>query len=1071
MPRLSFTLKIRLPLTLTLLLLSGVLPAQNIDTAFKYYNAGSYDKAAMEFEKILPYLQKIYGLTDTTYYTYYLFYTAECFGKDHKYTRAEDYFLRAKDIYEKKDGRNNPNYLIAINKLAESYRFDEKFDEAEKYYLQSLDISATRFGEESPQYLTSLSNLASLYQKSGSYQKAEPLFLKSLATSQKLFGMEDPRTAADLNNIGTFYDDMGDYAKAETFFLRALKIREKDPGSDSPEYAISANNMAELYFRTGRYDEAESLYLKALYIVRKVHGDDSPACAISLNNLGALYQSEGNYNKAESYFLEAMATRKKLFGEWHPAYATSLNNMALFYQETGNFEKAEPLYLKALEIRKQVLGEDHPDYGVVLNNLALFYSETGNQSKAEAMYIQALDICRKVFGEEHVNYAVSLNNLALFYSDKGDYSKAEAMLKQVLEIYRKTVGELHGSYAQALNNLAEVYDETGKDKEAEVMYIQALDILKKAYGENHPDYSSTLCNLALFYQFRGRNEKASLTYRQARDSYMAQIRQQFSFLSEEEKEKYLKRVLYFFRTYQSFILKQQANDPSLAGEAYDMELSAKGLLLNSDKQIRNFILNSSDTSAIRKFNSWISIRASLSHEYALPLSQQRSDLKQIEACANDLEKQITRIYSQKSDLKELQNVRWQDVQKSLKGGEAAIEFSSFPYFNGEKWSDSTVYIALILKKGDPYPRMVNLFEAKQLDSLLTRNNQGEEVFINNLYNWPGRNASTGNVEGEHLYNLIWKPLEKYLQGIKTIHFSASGRLHQLSFSAIPCNEIHLLCDRFRLDQLSSTAQLTVSQQSSKVKDIILYGGIDYDADIKRMEGIAGQDKSRGTSFDYLGGSLTEVKKIAELASAKRIRSMIYSGNEAVEESVKSLSGNKCPAVIHISTHGFFFPDAAKTYNSLALQKARESSSKVFRVSGNPLMRSGLAFAGANHLFSGEKIPSGMDDGILTAYEVSNMYLPRTQLVVLSACETGLGEIRGSEGVFGLQRSFRIAGAKNILMSLWQIPDYQTSELMGEFYRGWFSGRPVGEAFRIAQNYMKNKYPHQPFMWAAFVLLK
>jgi len=1066
MHNLSFNIKIKLSVFFALSLLYSGLRAQNIDTAFKYYNAGSYEKAAMEFEKILPYLQKIYGTTDTTYYTWYLFYTADCFSKDHKYTRAEDYFLRAKDIYEKKNLQNSPNYLIAISKLAESYRLDNKFAEAEKYYLQSLDINRTRFGEESSQYAIPLSNLASLYQKSGSFKKAEPLFLKSLELSQRLFGMEDPRTAADINNIGAFYDDMGDYAKAGSFFLRALKIREKDPGPDSPEYAISANNLAELYFKTGRYEEAESLYLKALSVAGKVYGEESPACAISLNNLGALYQSTGNYNKAESYYLEAMTIRKKLLGEWHPDYATSLNNMALFYQETGNYDKAEPLYLQALAIRKQVLGEDHPDYGVVLNNLALFYSETGNQARAEAMLLQALDICRRVFGEEHVNYAVSLNNLALFYSDKGDYPKAEEMLKQVLEIYRKTLGELHANYAQALNNLAEVYDETGKGKEAEDMYIQALGILRKAYGENHPEYSSTLCNLALFYQFRGKYDKAATAYRQARDSFMAQIRQQFSFLSEDEKEKYLKRVLYFFRTYQSFILKQQANDPSIAGEAYDIELQAKGLLLNSDKQIRNFILNSNDTSAVRKYSSWLSLKASLSREYSLPLSQQRSDLKQVEASANDLEKQITRIYSQKSGLKELQNARWQDVQKSLKEREAAIEFSSFPYFNGEKWSDSTVYAALILKKGDPYPRMVILFEGKQLDSLLSRKNRGEDNFINSLYNWPRRGAASGMEDGGRLYNLLWKPLEKHLQGIKTIHFSASGRLHQLSFSAIPCDETHLLSDRFRLDQLSSTAQLTVRKKSSPVKEIALYGGIDYDAGPSQS-----RENLRSGPFMYLDGTMEEVEKIRKIADQKRITSVVISGNEATEESIKNLYGKSSPDVIHIASHGFFFPDVSKSYNKTGLKASGRSVIPGFRSSDNPLMRSGLAFAGANHFWSGEKVPSGMDDGILTAYEVSNMYLPGTQLVVLSACETGLGEIRGSEGVFGLQRSFRIAGAKNILMSLWQIPDYQTSELMGQFYKEWFSGKQVGEAFMLAQNYMKKKYPRQPFMWAAFVLLK
>jgi CHAT domain-containing protein/Tfp pilus assembly protein PilF len=1062
----SFNIKIKLSIFFALSLLFSGLRAQNIDTAFKYYNAGSFERAALEFEKILPYLQKIYGSTDTAYYTYYLFYTANCFSKDHNYTRAEDYFLQAKDIYEKINGQSSGNYLIAINKLAESYRLDNKFAEAEKYYLQSLDISRSRFGEESSQYGIPLSNLASLYQKSGSYQKAEPLFLKSLEISQKLFGMEDQRTAADINNTGAFYDDIGDYAKAGSFFLRALKIREKDPGPDSPEYAISANNLAELYFKTGRYEEAESLYLKALSVVRKAYGDESPACAISLNNLGALYQNTGNYNKAESYFLEALATRKKLFGEQHPDYATSLNNMALFYQETGNYDKAEPLYLQALAIRKQVLGEDHPDYGVVLNNLALFYSETGNQARAEAMFIQALDICRRVFGEEHINYAVSLNNLALFYSDKGDYPKAEEMLRHVLDIYRKTVGELHGNYAQALNNLAEVYDETGKDKEAEDLYLQALGILKKAYGENHPDYSSTLCNLALFYQFRGRNEKAASVYRQARDSFMAQIRQQFSFLSEDEKEKYLKRVLYFFRTYQSFILKQQANDPSIAGEAYDIELQAKGLLLNSDKQIRNFILNSNDTSAIRKYNSWLSLRASLSREYSLPLSQQRSDLKQVEANANNLEKQITRIYSQKSQLKELQNTRWQDVQRSLKGGEAAIEFSSFPYFNGEKWSDSTVYAALILKKGDHYPRMVTLFEGRQLDSLLSRNKRGEENFINSLYNWPQRGDTSGMEEGEHLYNLIWKTLENYFTGIKTVHFSASGRLHQLSFSAIPCDETHLLSDRFSLDQLSSTAQLTVRKKSSLVKEIALYGGIDYDAG----PSLSGENL-QGGPFPYLDGTLKEVEMIRKLTDNKRITSVVISGNKATEESIKNLYRESSPDVIHIATHGFFFPDISKNYNKNGLKASGKSVITGFRSSDNPLMRSGLAFAGANHFWSGEKVTSGTDDGILTAYEVSNMYLSSTQLIVLSACETGLGEIRGSEGVFGLQRSFRIAGAKNILMSLWQIPDYQTSELMDQFYNEWFSGKLIGEAFRLAQNYMKEKYPRQPFMWAAFVLLK
>jgi len=274
-----------------------------------------------------------------------------------------------------------------------------------------------------------------------------------------------------------------------------------------------------------------------------------------------------------------------------------------------------------------------------------------------------------------------------------------------------------------------------------------------------------------------------------------------------------------------------------------------------------------------------------------------------------------------------------------------------------------------------------------------------------------------------------------------------------------------------------------------VRRIVLYGGIDYDAGLDKMQSIADQSKlsiekspllsnrslsrenKRGSSWMYLDGTRTEVEKIRKFAEDHGIKSVLLTGNEAVEESIKNLHGDLSPEVIHIATHGFFFPDVEKDYEKTGLIAKGDRANPVFKISGNPLMRSGLAFAGANHVWAGEEIPLDMDDGILTAYEVSNMYVPNTELVVLSACETGLGEIKGSEGVFGLQRSFKMAGTGYILMSLWQIPDYQTSELMDHFYKEWFSGKSIQEALRNAQEFMKSKYSLQPFMWAGFVLIK
>jgi CHAT domain-containing protein len=501
------------------------------------------------------------------------------------------------------------------------------------------------------------------------------------------------------------------------------------------------------------------------------------------------------------------------------------------------------------------------------------------------------------------------------------------------------------------------------------------------------------------------------------------------------------------------------------------------------------ILSSNDSSAIRKYNSWISLRASLARQYLLPLTQQTLNVKMMEEQANDLEEQLTRLSAGKINLTGTQSINWQDVKRKLLPGEAAVEFTNYPYYNDDQWTDSIMYAALLLKSGDSFPRIIPLFELKQLEGIVQRTGYSDLNSINELYRWENENDKTIPGKGQQLYNLIWKPIERFLKDIKTVNYSPSGSLYQLSFAAIPCGENELLSDRYKLNQLSSTAQLTISPGVSNVKKMVLYGGIDYNASFNKIQNIAAEGKNlsnkiplpadrsfsqegtRAGSLAYLEGTNDEVDEIKTLGENKGIKSIVLNGDEAIEESIKNLQGDTSPEVIHIATHGFFFPDPVKKYGKDILLKARESNSLAFKLSDNPLMRSGLVFAGANHAWSGEVVPEGLDDGILTAYEVSNMYIPNTELVVLSACETGLGEIKGSEGVYGLQRSFRIAGAEYILMSLWQIPDYQTSELMYHFYSEWFSGKPINEALRAAQNLMKNKYPGEPFLWAAFVLVR
>ena len=264
----------------------------------------------------------------------------------------------------------------------------------------------------------------------------------------------------------------------------------------------------------------------------------------------------------------------------------------------------------------------------------------------------------------------------------------------------------------------------------------------------------------------------------------------------------------------------------------------------------------------------------------------------------------------------------------------------------------------------------------------------------------------------------------------------------------------------------------------------MYGGIKYDADStdlkqtiplyaintnKEKTRSIPDDLTRSGSFSYLPGTEAEIETIEKQAKKTQNQISVLSGIKATEESFKALNGQASPSVLHIATHGFFFPDP-KDDKRDSIQRMFETSAKVFRESDNPLFRSGLLFAGANIAWKGKSI-EGIEDGILTAYEVSNMYLPNTKLVVLSACETALGDIQGSEGVYGLQRAFKIAGVQNLVMSLWKVPDAETAEFMQLFYKNMFAKQSISDAFYHAQTIMKNKYRNDPYKWAAWVLVR
>ena len=397
-----------------------------------------------------------------------------------------------------------------------------------------------------------------------------------------------------------------------------------------------------------------------------------------------------------------------------------------------------------------------------------------------------------------------------------------------------------------------------------------------------------------------------------------------------------------------------------------------------------------------------------------------------------------------------------------------------------------MYAVLVLRPGDVQPQFIPLFEERGLTPLLHGAVGGSNFLkINALYT-----PKVAESKQRSLYDLIWQPLESQLQGVTTVYCSPSGLLHRINLAAIPTSNGQPFGDRYQLVVLGSTRQLVVLNNSiqTSTNNAYLAGGIHYDTDsttiayanrgtssrsLELPEALPFQPDSASTMragvLEYLPASAAEVREIGLTLATAGIQAKVDTGFYATEEAFRQL-GEKSPAprIVHLATHGYFFPDPERKAQKASGNFGQEP---VFKMSQHPMIRSGLILAGAKQAWLTGQHPAGLEDGILTAYEISQMNLSGTELVVLSACETGLGDIMGNEGVYGLQRAFKIAGVKYLVMSLWKVDDRSTREFMTTFYRHWLTDKqPIPEAFRATQREIRAKHP-SAYDWAGFILVE
>jgi len=1021
------------------------------------------------------------------------------------YTVAEQVILEAIGILKKRSDTVNVEYANSLSHLASLYQVLDKKAEAKALYKEVLNIRKTLLGTKHPDYADALISLGLLYGSLGKHEESEPLLLEASKIYKDFFGVKSRYYSISLNNLGALYFNLGDYKKAELFLIEALNIDKEMLGVDHSDYASSLNNIAQLYVRMGNQTAAEPLMLEAVKLHKKNLGEKHPSYARALGNLAIFYYSMGNYAAAEPLFLEVLKCKKDYLGTKHSDYGFSLGNLASLYQTMGKNNEAELCFLQAMQIQKETNGEKHPSYANAISNLSNLYYVMGNYDAAEILLTQALQIRKEVHGDKHPDYALALGNLAELYRVMLKFEASEKLSLEALEIRKVTLGEKHPDYANSLSNLATLYESMGNYKKAESLYTEALKIKKENQGIRHPNYAQTLSISAGLYYKMGAYTSAEQMYSEVLNIFkeihgvkhqnytkilnqqakvytalkmystaeplfltcVKQIKEEvhrnFSFLSEKEKELYFKTQATNFHSFYSFSLNRKIANPGITAEVYNTLITNKGLLLKSSTAMRSSVLGSNDTLLIKQYNQWTALKKEISKLNSTEISKRKKDPEVLEKEANKLEKELVKKSSAFNDLNKLQNLTWLDVQKSLKKGEASIEFVNF---NEGKKNDTVTYCALLITPQSKYPEMIRLFEEKDLIKVLGIKSETGDSYITGIY-------GKRNNSNTQLYDLIWKPLERNLKGIKTIYYSPSGLLHKISFAALNKEKDIYLCDNYRLELQGSTAKLLMPEKFEFTDRSVtgIFGDIQYDTPLTI------KDTTALLSWPYLEGTKTESEKIVAILSSNNLNSTYQNGKNATEAEFKLKAQQS--NVIHIATHGFFFSDPdAYTYaekqdtgkkETLSLRGGNRAIGVYnFLVNKNPLMRSGLVFAGANEVWIREE-NTDKEDGVLTAQEVATLDLRKTNLVVLSACETGLGDIKGTEGVYGLQRSLKMAGVKYIIMSLWQVPDSETVEFMEKFYTKLVKLKDIKTSFYETRNEMRKKY--DPFYWAAFVLLE
>lgn len=947
-------------------------------------------------------------------------------------------------VVSKEIGAWHKDHLDILNHMAILYELTDKYAEASATLDKAGYVAASKYSKTDYQYAVELTNISRLEIKLGLYEKAEDHINASLKILDG-FRKEDDKKVYLVHAIdvqATLYGIKGMFDEAEDALDRSARIISRSRttlvGLDD---LATARELSFLFIQLGRYSRTEDILTKLIAESEKLYGTNSLRLIDPLVDQGRLYLAKGDYTQADKIAQRVNKIAVDVYGEASTKTAPTQKLLADIDYTIGDYENAEKMILRALASQEKQFGRNHIEVAKSLSELALIKFYKGDKpAEVEKILVEAREIMGNKLGKDNPQYAEILKNVATVNIAQKKYPEAFSVLTQAEAIWRAKTGTKTNINAAAIFTLTgDVYYQIKNYKQAEAFYTQARDIYEKYFSRTHPEYVKILSKQAKVYYQQKDFKRAKRNIEEALNNYEIFIKQYFPALSEREKAKYWNTIKGDFEFYNTLAFSQLDDFKDLSGKVYDYQLLTKALLLSSSIKIRERILNSTDENLKASYSLWVEKKEFLTN--ALSMSTQQLvdngiDLAALNGEIEKLEKDISEkseLFGQSFDEKK---IKYTDVQKSMGKNDVAIEMVRYRYFD-HSFTDSIVYVALYVKNDNARPKAIMLPDGSRMET---------RFFA--YY----RNSIISKIPDQYSYKVFWEPIQKGIGAAANVYLSADGVYNLVNLEAIPTPDGRYVIDNANIIMVSNTKDLYLRKVKSKAvtasKTATMFGNPTYYM-------LASADRN----ISQLPGTEKEVAELQLLLKQKGWVTDEYIEKSASEEQVKELAS---PRIFHIATHGFYTP----TVEESDLEALTESQAEV---NENPLLKTGLLLTGGGDVLNKTKYNYNMESGILTAYEAMSLNLDQTDLVVLSACETGLGKVSNGEGVYGLQRAFLVAGAKVLIMSMFKVDDAATQELILTFYRKWLTTNNMRQSFIDAKKELRVEYP-EPIYWGAFMMI-